>query len=76
MSWYETHENLVMLATMLDDDGRFAETADVVRYLEKPWKWTDEWERWEAAGKPATFNFDEPEGDPALGVDWEEARHR
>ena len=61
--WYETHENLVMLATMLDDDGRFAETADVVRFLEKPWKWTPEWERWEAAGKPAKFDFDEPEPD-------------
>lgn len=63
MKWYETHENLVMLATMLDDDGRFDVPADVVRFLEKPWKWTEEWERWEAAGKPAKFSFDEPEPD-------------
>lgn len=58
LHWYETHDNLVMLATMLDDDGRFDETADVVRFIEKPWKWTAEWERWEAAGKPSKFDFE------------------
>lgn len=58
--WYETHENMVALATALDDNGYFCETKDVVRYLEKPWKWTPEWERWTKAGRPAVFNFDEP----------------
>lgn len=61
--WYETHENLVMLATALDDDCRFNETGDVIRFFEKPWKWEPEWDRWVAAGKPAEFDFDEPETD-------------
>jgi hypothetical protein len=58
MNWFETHENLVMLAMALDTDCRFEEAADAIRFFEKPWKWTPEWESWSAAGRPAKFDFE------------------
>lgn len=45
-NWHENHDNVVMLARWLADDGRSAyEVADAV---EKPWKFTDEYKiaRW------------------------------
>lgn len=71
--WYETHENLVMLATALDAACYFGEPADVIRFFEKPWKWSDEWDRWIAAGRPSKFDpEEEPEADPGAGLDWRE----
>lgn len=56
--WYADRAELAAFAMALDDAGHFNETADVVRFIEKPWKWTAEYRRWVATNRPAGF---EPE---------------
>lgn len=38
--WYEDHENLAELWRWLEERG---EQPDPAYFLEKPWKWTPEW---------------------------------
>ena len=39
--WYDDHDNLWLCASVQREiDDAF----DVYYFLEKPWKWTDEWE--------------------------------
>jgi hypothetical protein len=40
--WYEDHSNVLRLATWLED-GYTAE--QLLRFIEKPWKWAPEWEK-------------------------------
>lgn len=40
--WWEFHNNLALLYAWLDDRDAAPE---VVEFLEKPWKWTPEWEQ-------------------------------
>lgn len=56
--WFEVYDNVTALASALNDDWRFETPTDMLRYFEKPWKWTPEWEAWTAAGKPTAFSFD------------------
>lgn len=64
--WWETHTELVAFARVLVDSQGTLEAADVIRYLEKPWKWGPEYERWVALGRPDVVTvgmLDEPEAD-------------
>ena len=41
--WHERHDNLYSLAFWLDESVcDFRDTSSVVRFIEKPWKWTGE----------------------------------
>lgn len=45
MVWHDDRSNLIALAEFLDDECvYFLDTAVVIRFFEKPWKWTREWE--------------------------------
>lgn len=37
--WYQTHDTLVSVANILDEEGDFHQTSDVIQFFEKPWKW-------------------------------------
>lgn len=39
--WYEDHRNLAALWTWLDENGQ--EPRDPSHFMEKPWKWDEEW---------------------------------
>ena len=38
--WWNTHDNVVMTAAWMADNGHSAK--DLALLVEKPWKWTDE----------------------------------
>ncbi|HTQ44504.1 MAG TPA: hypothetical protein VMI75_17200 [Polyangiaceae bacterium] len=59
--WWEDHRNLAALYRHLTDECELPED-QVAYFLEKPWKWTDEWERM-IAGRPEP---DEGELEPLL----------
>ena len=48
MKWFESHDNLIELAHWLLVDGWFTYPIDMLRYFEKPWKWTAEWDEMRA----------------------------
>jgi hypothetical protein len=37
--WCANHENLVVVANVLEDAGYFGDRADVLYFFEKPWKY-------------------------------------
>lgn len=41
--WYENHENLCELYRWLEQRCDQPTGDDIARFLEKPWKWTPEW---------------------------------
>lgn len=51
--WYLTRDELLAFATILTDAGEFPEAEDLLRFIEKPWKWTPEYEAWVRQGRPA-----------------------
>ena len=49
LQWHEVSDNVLGLATWLDGFCFFANTTDLLRYFDKPWKWQREYElyqRW------------------------------
>ena len=48
VKWFESHDNLIELAHWLLVDGWFTYPIDMLRYFEKPWKWTPEWDEMRA----------------------------
>lgn len=50
--WYETHDELIAFARVLDDLDVFDCPDDAIDFFETPWKWDDEYERWVALGRP------------------------
>jgi hypothetical protein len=54
-SWYASHDELVSFASLLVELyalGPDNSAADLLRYFEKPWQWTNEHARWVALGRP------------------------
>ena len=45
MEWHETYDNVVAFARHLVEDELWG-TKELIWYLEKPWKWTDEYWAW------------------------------
>ena len=41
--WFAVHDNLIQLAQWLNDKGHFDSPSHVIRFFEKPWKYTGEW---------------------------------
>lgn len=41
--WFTDHENLALLWRWLDDRGEAP--TNTVLFLEKPWRWTEAWDR-------------------------------
>ncbi len=37
--WYTSQDTMLTVARILDDEGCFDRTSDVIYYFEKPWKW-------------------------------------
>lgn len=58
--WYQDLSELAMFAAALSERHVW-EAADVIRLVEKPWKWTAEYHRWVAAGRPDEMPEDEEE---------------
>ena len=51
--WYANYSEIVAFAYVLvDADYLPAGQKEVVYYLEKPWKWTEEHRIWAASGRP------------------------
>lgn len=42
-NWYTDYENIKNLAYWLLSKGKFNSEKDVVYFIEKPWKWEEEW---------------------------------
>jgi hypothetical protein len=40
--WFEVYDNVRVLANWLVREQDY-DTTDLLSYLEKPWKWEDEW---------------------------------
>lgn len=57
--WFESHDELVWFAAVLTDAGEFPEAADLLRFFEKPWKWTPEHDEWARLGRPS--RVDDPD---------------
>lgn len=45
MQWHETYDNVVAFARHLAEDEMWT-AKELIGYLEKPWKWTDEYWAW------------------------------
>lgn len=52
--WFADFQNVMVLAHALEMQGCFPNVRAAIRYFEKPWKWTLEWEAYQA-GKLAEF---------------------
>ena len=59
--WFESHDNLIELAHWLLVDGWFTYPIDMLRYFEKPWKWTPEWDEMKAGPTEEQLGLDDPE---------------
>lgn len=68
MDWFTDHAELVAFAAALNSAGAFSDTGDVVRFFEKPWKWTEEHTRWVDVGRPAYEAATWTKWDVILGV--------
>lgn len=40
--WFDNYANVVRLARWLASEQEFT-VSELLAYLEKPWKWTEEW---------------------------------
>jgi hypothetical protein len=49
--WYDSHDAIVEFASILIDAEQLDTPREVLRYFEKPWKWTPEYELWVSLGK-------------------------
>lgn len=48
--WYDNHINIYQLAIwLIENDDCFWSAEDVLRLIEKPWQWVDEWEAFQRA---------------------------
>jgi hypothetical protein len=47
-NWFDSHSNVVELAFWLEDQSYFDVPIDVVHLFEKPWKYVEEWDSYQA----------------------------
>ena len=40
--WYQSYDNCICVANILNAEYRFGDTGDVIYFFEKPWKWETE----------------------------------
>lgn len=50
MPWFAFHVNLAALWQWLDENGETPSDGPAY-FMEKPWKWDSEWERFKASGE-------------------------
>lgn len=48
-AWFTNLDNVVELARSLNEQGILTGASDAIDFFEKPWKWTPEWESFQAA---------------------------
>ena len=88
MKWYEVYDNLIGLASWLDSECWFGGSAEVIYFMEKPWKWEREYGLWlawreaeteelrerlcEAIGEEATAEDVLSEPEERRPSDWDE----
>lgn len=60
LTWLNDYDNITGFGAVLAQSGMSA--ADLQYYYEKPWKWENEYARWESAGKPDEFNLTQDDG--------------
>jgi hypothetical protein len=71
--WYADHRNLALVAGWLADLGATAK--DIVRMLDNPWNWCDEFEVLNAGGTPGEC-LDDDDDLTGLESQLEAAFHR
>ena len=71
MKWFESHDNRIELAHWLLVDGWFTYPIDMLRYFEKPWKWTAEWDKMNAGPTEEQLGLDDPEQWAKTDPPWE-----
>ena len=47
MNWYENRDEVIGLAEWLESESCFPSIDACIRYFEKPWHWTREFELWQ-----------------------------
>lgn len=53
-AWSKDYENVLALARDMVRAGWLTDADAVLEYFEKPWHWTNEYNWWQAAGRPDT----------------------
>jgi len=66
VEWWASHAELFEVGSMLAELLTWSEE-DVLRFVEKPWKWGDERGRWIALGRPDAATIEDDS--TILGVD-------
>lgn len=56
LKWFEKAGKAVTFAKVLLEAGAFRDKVGIIRYFEKPWKKTPEYELWKEMGKPTIDN--------------------
>lgn len=69
--WFEDQAVVIAFARILVDSQGTLTADDVIRYFEKPWKWTDEHARWVAMGSPDVVTVGQLD-EPDVGSDEDE----
>jgi hypothetical protein len=49
--WFEDFEKVLNLAKWLEEEGRVTTAFQMLQIFEKPWKWEQEWNEYQAAKK-------------------------
>ena len=57
-NWFLDHYNMTGLARALIDSGHIPNLDIMLEYVEKPWKWTAEWEHYREHGDTHTYDYD------------------
>lgn len=50
--WHASYPNVIGFAGILVRADWLDSADDVIYYLEKPWKWNNEYELWDGCGRP------------------------
>lgn len=56
--WHMWHHNIIALARAMVDSGHIPNLDIMLEYIEKPWKWTAEWEYYREHGDTHTYDDD------------------
>lgn len=54
VEWYEDYRELGSFASVLYDADEFDDVSELLYYIEKPYKWDTEHDKWEEMGNPSS----------------------
>ena len=62
MKWFESYENRQELAAHLITVGVLTTPRSVLRFYEKPWKYTPEWDKFQGRPTEEELGLENPDG--------------